>query len=150
MDFSKFDKNVDLEGLKHDIEDAKKNGDGSFPEVPVGKYEVKIKKLELTESKSTHKPMVSCWMEILDGDYKGQLIFMNQVVVSGLQIHIMNQFLRNLKSGIDIEFNSYSDYADLLLDVLEEIDGKHEYGLDYGKNDKGFNTYKITEVFDVA
>lgn len=150
MDFSKFDNNVDLEGLKHDIEDAQNNGSGDFPEVPEGKYEVKIKKLELTESKSTHKPMVSCWMEILDGNYKGQLIFMNQVVQSGLQIHIMNEFLRSLNTSIEIEFNSYSDYSDLLLDVLEDIDGRHEYGLDYGKNSKGFNTYKITEVFDIG
>lgn len=146
IDFSKFDKQMDLEGLKHDIEDAKENG-GDFKEVPHGTYEVSINKLELTKSKKGD-PMVSVWFKILTGEYKGSLIFMNQVITQGFQVHICNEFLRSLDSGVDVEFESYSQYAELLMDIAEAIDGQLEYGLEYGER-KGFNTFKITDVFEV-
>lgn len=147
-DFSKFDSAVDLEGLKHDIQDARENGGGEFKEVPLGTYEIKIKKLELKLSKKGD-PMVSCWMQILEGDYKGQLLFMNQVVTRGFQIHIVNDFLRSLDSGEAIQFETYSQYAQLLMDVAEAIDGKREYALEYSEKN-GFNTFKIIEVFEPA
>lgn len=142
IDFSKFDAQVDLEGLKKDIEDSAGN---DFKEVPLGKYEVAINKLELGES-SKHDPMVKVWFKIVSGDYKGSLIFMNQVVTKGFQIHIVDEFLRSLESGLDIKFESYSQYADLLLDVFEEVSEEFEYALEYGEN-KGFNTFKILDIF---
>lgn len=154
MDFSKFDKMVDIDGLKKDIADAEANGGSAdFKDVPHGDYEVSIDKLELTETKKTGKPMVSCWMKIIgDNEFKGQRIFMNQVITQGFQIHIMNSFLRSLlpdDSGIDVEFTGYADYNDLLLDITEYIDGKFEYGLEYGENNKGFDTFQITDIFEL-
>ena len=147
-DFSKFDKQVDIEGLKHDIQDAAENGGGDFKEVPLGTYEIKIKKLELKASKKGD-PMVSCWMQILEGQYKGSMLFMNQVITRGFQVHIVNEFLRALDSGVPISFESYSQYGSLLMDIAEAIDGKREYALEYGEKN-GFNTFKITEVFEPA
>lgn len=144
IDFSKFDKKVDLEGLKKDIEDSSNN---DFKEVPVGNYEVAITKLELDESKKGD-PMVKVWFKILEGEYKGSLIFMNQVITKGFQIHIVDELLRSLETDIDIHFDSYSQYADLLADVYEAIEGNFEYGLKYGEN-KGFSTFEITDVFEV-
>lgn len=149
IDFSKFDKAVDINGLKKDVEEAQQNGGtGEYKEVPKGDYEVKITKLELTESKKGD-PMVSCWFEILAGEYKGSLIFMNQVVTQGFQIHICNEFLRSLDTDLVIEFESYVQYAQLLMDVAEEIDGTLEYALTYGETKKGFPTFEITDVFEV-
>lgn len=145
IDFSKFDKQVDLEGIKKDIEES---ADNDFKEVPAGTYEVAITKLELSESKK-HDPMVKIWFKILEGEYKNSIIFMNQVVTQGFQIHIVNDFLRSLETDIDIEFTSYAQYYQLLLDVFEAINGNYEYALKYGENDKGFNTYEIDEVFEV-
>lgn len=144
IDFSKFDKKVDLEGLKKDIEDSSNN---DFKEVPVGNYEVAITKLELDESKKGD-PMVKVWFKILEGEYKGSLIFMNQVITKGFQIHIVDELLRSLETDIDIHFDSYSQYAELLADVYEAIEGNFEYGLKYGEN-KGFSTFEITDVFEV-
>lgn len=144
IDFSKFDKKVDLEGLKKDIEESSSN---DFKEVPLGTYEVAITKLELGES-SKGDPMVKVWFKILEGEYKGSLIFMNQVVNKGFQIHIVDEFLRSLDTDIEIAFESYSQYAELLADVYEAIEGNFEYALEYGEN-KGFNTFKITDVFEV-
>lgn len=144
MDFSKFDKQVDLEGLKKDIEDSANN---DFKEVPHGNYEVAITKLELAESKKGD-PMVKIWFKVVNGEYKGSLIFMNQVITRGFQIHIVDELLRSLETDIEISFESYSQYNDLLMDIFEAIDGNFEYGLKYGEN-KGFDTFEITEVFEL-
>ena len=143
--WEKFDKTIDVEGLQKDVQEAAKNG-ANFREVPHGEYEVKIEKLELIESKAGD-PMVTVWFRVLVGDYKGSMIFMNQVITRGFQIHIMNEFLRSLGSGIEIEFKNYSQYGQLLMDVHEAIDEKFEYGLDYDENNKGFNTFKITQIY---
>lgn len=148
IDFSKFDKQVDLDGLKNDVKEAEENGGtGNFKEVPLGTYEVAITKLELGESKK-HDPMVKVWFKILEGEYKNSLLFMNQVITQGFQIHIVDEFLRSLETDVEIGFESYSQYAQLLMDVYEAVNGNFEYGLKYGEN-KGFNTFEITEVFEV-
>lgn len=150
MDFSQFDKAVDLEGLKNDIKEAEENGgSGNRPEVPHGTYEVKISKMELTVSKSKGDPMVAIWFKILNGEFKNSLIFMNQVVTQGFQIHIVNDFLKSLGTEYDVDFESYNQYAKLLMDIHEEIDNNFEYALKYGKNDKGYNTFEIEEVFEL-
>lgn len=145
--WEKFDKVIDVEGLQKDVQEASKNG-ANFREVPHGEYEVKIEKLELVESKAGD-PMVTVWFKVLTGDYKGSMIFMNQVITKGFQIHIMNEFLRSLDSGYDVEFRSYSQYGQLLMDIHEAIDGQFEYGLKYGEGKKGFNTYEIVDVYEV-
>lgn len=146
--WDKFDKSIDLKGLVEDIKAAEKNVQ-SFRDVPHGTYEVKIDKLELVTSKKGD-PMVSCWMRVVAGEYANSIIFMNQVVTQGFQIHIANEFLRSLDSGLEIKFESYQQYADLLMDVHEAIDGNLEYILSYGEGKNGFNTYVITEVYEVS
>lgn len=149
IDFSKFDKAVDLEGLKNDIKEAEENGgSGNRPEVPHGTYEVKITKLELTESKKGD-PMVAIWFKILNGQFENSLIFMNQVITQGFQVHIANDFLKSLGSDYEITFESYSQYAKLLMDIHEAIDNNYEYALKYDQNDKGYNTFKIEEVYEL-
>ncbi len=143
--WDKFDKAIDTEGLQKDVAEAAENG-ANYREVPHGKYEIKIEKLELVESKKGD-PMVSCWMKIVSGDYKGSMIFMNQVITKGFQIHLANEFLRSLDSGFDITFETYSQYGQLLMDVHEAIDEQLEYAVEYGER-KGFNTFEIVEVFE--
>lgn len=147
--FEKFNKNMDLEGLKHDINEAKNNGGtGEFKEVPAGTYEVQIAKMELKESKKGD-PMVTVWFKILEGEYKNSMLFMNQVITQGFQVHMVNQFLRSLDSGIDVEFEDYAQYNNLLMDIIEEITDNFEYGLNYSISRKGFAEYKITDVYEV-
>ena len=147
MDFKKWDNNADLEGLKKDIADVSENK-REFKEIPEGNYEVKVEKMELVESKKGD-PMVSIWFKILTGDFKDSFIFYNQVITQGFQIHQANEILRKMQSEITVEFKSYSDYAQLLLDIHEAIDGKFEFALKLGKNKNGFNTYDIVEVFEL-
>ena len=146
IDFSKFDKAVDIEGLKKDVV-AAADGQGDFKEVPHGTYEVSIDKLELVESKKGD-PMVTCWFKILEGEYKGQRIFMNQVVTQGFQIHIVDEFLESLESGVEVKFESFAQYGHMLLDIHEAIDNNFEYAVEYGEN-KGFNTFEIVDVYEL-
>ena len=147
--FDDFNKAFNTETLKNDVKEAAENGGGNFKEVPTGNYEVAVEKLELVASKSKREPMVSAWFKIVAGDFKGQRIFMNQVITQGFQVHIVNEFLRSLKTGLEIVFDDYNQYHNLLLDVKEAIDTqKLEYNLKYGKTNKGFNTFEIEEVFE--
>lgn len=145
--WEKFDKEIDVEGLKHDAEEAAKNG-GNFKEVPYGTYEVKVNKMKLKESK-TNKPILSIWFKILDGEYKDSIIFYNQVLSTGFGLHSADNFLRSLDSGVTVEFKNFRQYNNLILDIAEAIDGVLEYGLEYSEGKNGFNNYKITDVFDV-
>ena len=152
MDFSKFDSMVDTEGLKNDIKEAEENGTGNFKEVPHGTYEVSIEKLELTETRQTEKPMVTCWMRIVsDGEYKGQMLFMNQVVMQGFQIHIMNEFLRSLvpDGKIRVEFESFTQYNELLMDIAEYVNDRYEYAVSYEQTNKGYDKYTVVDVFEL-
>lgn len=154
MDFEKFDEMVDLEGLKADIAAASDGGNGGErKEVPHGMYEVAIEKLELTTTKSSGKPMVTCWFRVLsDGEFNNQMIFMNQVVSQGFQIHLANEFLRSIADAPDapkITFESFTQYAQLIMDVAEYIDGKFEYALRYGQTPKGYDTFEIEEIFEL-
>jgi hypothetical protein len=145
--FAKFDKEFDIKGLREDLKNIS-TGDTEYKDVPLGTYEVKIEKLELVESK-TGKPMVSCWMRILEGEYKNSMLFMNQVIHTPYGLHMANEFLRSLESCIEVEFESFTQYHNMLLNIHEAIDETYEYAVEYGETKKGFKTFKIVEVFEV-
>lgn len=148
MDFAEFDKAFDVAGLKNDIKKAEENGT-DYEEIPVGEYEVKIEKMELKKSKKG-EPMFSCWFKVLVGDYKGKLIFMNQLLKEGFHFHIVNQFLRSLETEKEVVFDSFNQYGQLIYDIKEFVEIKgYEFALDYQKKDGKYSTFKIVEVFKV-
>lgn len=141
-----FDKAIDTEAFAEDVKNSAESP--VYKEVPMGEYEVRIQKLELVKSKSG-KPMVSVWFKVVsEGEYKGCMIFMNQVVELPFQVHICNAFLRSLDSDADIVFKSYRQYGELLMDVFEQVHDSLEYHLKYGMNAKGYNTFEILEVYE--
>lgn len=150
MDFAKFNKNVDLAALKKGVDECAANIT-DFEEVPFGKYEVKLEKLELVECKSEAnkgQPMLSAWFKVIEGTQKNRLIFMNQLVNGDFKIHIANEFLRSLDSGVDVTFDDYVQFGNMLMDIFEASE-KTGFVLDYYQNNKGYKGYKIIEVFDI-
>ena len=150
--FEKFNSMVDVEGLKADAAKAAENT-GEFEEVPHGDYEVKVTKIELgatgEKSKTPGAPMAKVWFDVLAGEYKGQKIFMNQMLTSGFGIHKMNEFLISLETGIPVQFENFEQYDALFKQIFAEVDGKAEYQLAYTankKNDK-FSEYNIIQRF---
>lgn len=148
--FEKFNSMFDIDGLKKDIQNAASSS-GDFVEVPKGNYEVKVVKIELGEtgekSKTPGMPMAKVWFEILAGEYKGQKIFMNQMLTSAFGFHKMNEFLISLETDIPVVFENFQQYADLFKQIFAEVDGKSEYQLAYGENNKGYSTYTIVQKF---
>lgn len=148
--FEKWDNTIDTEGLAADVKEAAENGT-EFKEVPHGDYEVAVQQMELKASKKGD-PMVSIWFKIVsDGEFKGSLIFFNQVVTQGFQVHIVNELLRTMVSEMpdapEIEFKTYKQYANLIMDIFEGINENYEYALSYKKGKKDFSTYEINEVY---
>lgn len=146
--FEKFNSQVDVAGLKKDAADVAANGGGNFKEVADGTYEVAIDKMELKAS-SKGSPMLSIWFKILAGECKGSLIFYNQVLTTGFGIHNACELMRSLETSVNIEFNDFKQFNNVILDVFEAVNGNLEYALEFGTNAKGFHTYKVTDVFEV-
>lgn len=148
--FEKFNSIFDLAGLKSDIESAASN-DGDFVEVPDGNYEVKVTNLELGQtgekSKTPGMPMLKVWFDILAGDFKGQKIFMNQMLTTGFGIHKANQLLTDLQSGVPVTFDNFDQYHNMLEQIFAAIDGTGEYELAYSHNNKGYSVYNIVQRF---
>lgn len=148
--FERFNNMFDLAGLKQDIETAASN-DGDFVEIPDGNYEVKVTKLELGQtgekSKNPGMPMLKVWFDILAGEFKGQKIFMNQMLTTGFGIHKANQLLTDLESGVPVAFENFDQYHNMLEQIFGAIDGTGEYELAYGHNNKGYATYNIVQRF---
>ena len=147
--FEKWDKNIDTEGLQKDTKEAEAgNSTGDYRDVPVGEYEVKIEKMELKESSKGY-PMFYCQFRILNGEFENSCMFMNQVITQGFQIGQVNKFLRSLTTETEVEFKTYSQYNDMILDIMEAVDGKLEFLIEFKKSKKDFPIYTIKEVYEV-
>lgn len=156
INWNKFDKQVDFEGIEDKIAEASENGD--FPEIPSGQYEVQVVSMELGLSKkkddgSGGDPMLKIQFEIIDGEYKGFKLFYNGVMQSGneraigFQIHNNNEMLRSLIDSDDVEFKNFAQYAEEIDDIATEIiEDKWNYVVEKGKNRGGYDTHKIVEV----
>jgi hypothetical protein len=149
--FENFDKKVDIAGLKSDIEKANENqNSGEYPEIPKGQYEVKIKSMEVKATKDG-RPMLSVGAQILEGKFKNNYIWMNRVLFGtkndANMISSAVGWLMNLGTDTEVSFEGYQAFADLVLDLMEEIDGSFEYLVDYDAD--AFNTISIKEVFEV-
>lgn len=150
--FEKFNSMFDVEGLKRDAE-AASSSSGDFVEVPHGDYEVKVVKLEIgvtgEKSKTPGMPMAKVWFEIVAGEYKGQKIFMNQMLTTGFGIHKMNEFLTSLDTDVTVVFENFDQYKDVFKMIFDVIDGNYEYQLAYTENPKNpkFSDYNIVQRF---
>lgn len=152
MDWSKFDNQIDAEQMKKDVEEAKKNGGNDFPEIPKGTYVVTLKSMELGETKTNPRPMLKAQFKISEGEFKGQHIFYNRVMLGtkndASMIASAVSFVESLEPSADIGaivFNSFADFADLVLDVAEDV-ADLEYEVEYDPSN--FNSIKVTDVFD--
>lgn len=148
-----FNKLYDAKELQESIKKAKENG-GNYEEVPVGKYEVKVEKIELGETKDG-KPMGKIQFRIVDGKYKKSCLFYNQVLVgkdketgalTAFGIHNFNQFLKSLDTRVDVKFEDFNQYANMLLDVAEDVESL-TYAIQYGKKND-FPTFKVLDIYE--
>lgn len=157
FDFSEFDKAVNTEQFKKDLENAKANaGTEEYPEVPAGKYTVKIERMEIKPTKTDKAPMFSAMCRIIEGDYKKQCVFFNRKIYGNKEsdkwndakaVQTVISWLDHLETDTVPEFISYSQFNECILDIFDECE---EYGLtlkiDYDPD--AFNPIKILEVYE--
>lgn len=152
MDFSAFDKQINLDQLKKDTEEIKKNGGtGDFPKIPAGNYNAKVEKLELGATKDG-RPMLRAMFRITEGDYKKHCLFFNRVLFGtkndANMIAGAMTWLESLEPSEDvgpIVFDGYSDLAELVMDIAEDISDL-EYEVEYDPDE--FNSVSIVEAFE--
>ena len=113
----------------------------------------KFEKLEVGETKDG-RPMLKAQFRITEGEFNKSCLFMNRVLYGtkndASMIASAVGFLIKLEPSDDVgpvEFDSYSQFADLVLDIMEDIDGSLEYEVYY--DPKAFNNISIEEVFEV-
>lgn len=156
IDFSEFDKKVDAEQLKKDIDEASKNR--NYEDVPKGIYTVTPERLELGATKDG-RPMLKAMFRIKgdeDGNkikYTKSCIFMNRVIYGtkndGNMIASAVGWLKSLEPSEDIKvvFDSYSQFSDLVLDIAEDIIGQLEYTVEYDPD--AFNSISIDGAYEL-
>jgi hypothetical protein len=148
MNFAKFDNVINEEQLKQ-IDEAKKNNNSNNTELPKGDYTVKIEKMELGSTKDG-RPMFKVMCRVIEGKYKKCCMFMNRVVYGTTNdanmIASVLGWLAKLETEVKPEFKNYSQFAENILDIFEEVEGAIE--LDVLYDSKAFNSITIKEVFD--
>lgn len=156
VDFSAFDAKMDP-NLQDDVKNAKE-----YEDVPNGDYIVSVDKMEVKTTKAGDKLMFAVQMSIKENsdgsksNQKGRKIFFNRVISGnrvsenwndGKAIKSVITWLDKLGTDLIPEFVNYSDFAELVLDIFQEIQGKVELDVTYKASD--FNPVSINEVYDI-
>lgn len=156
MDFDKFDKMVNGDELKKQMDAAQ-----DFDDVPKGQYMAVIDKMEIKETKNKDKLMFAVQMgitETLDAPKKQdkRKIFFNRVICGnktterwndGVAIKgVLSWITKLLDEGDSIEFKSYGQLADEVLDIYQDICPQVSLKINYDPD--AFNPVEIVEVFD--
>lgn len=124
----------------------------AFSPVPANKYEVELATLEIKGTKADNRPMLAASFRILSGKYKNRRLFQNYVLQGTKNdermIQLAIDFLMFLDSGLsyykDLRFQNYEQFAQLVAQVKEAVDGKRKYGVIYDPDE--FNSIDITSV----
>lgn len=156
VDFSAFDAKMDP-NLQDDVKNAKE-----YEDVPNGDYIVSVDKMEVKTTKAGDKLMFAVQMSIKENsdgsksNQNGRKIFFNRVISGnrvseswndGKAIKSVITWLDKLGTDLIPEFVNYSDFAELVLDIFQEIQGKVELDVTYKASD--FNPVSINEVYDI-
>jgi hypothetical protein len=104
--FDKYASKINADDLKASQQEiqANANGGGNREEVPVGKYEVKVDKLECKMSKSNNL-MVSIWFRIMTGKFEKSVIFYNGVFNQDWMRHRVADMLTAIICGVSGDYD---------------------------------------------
>lgn len=143
-----FDLKID-NNLLNDIANASANS--NFEELPLGRYEVKINSMELTQSKKGD-PMTKTIFEVVQGQYKGRYIFKNCVIYKGdrndaWRLKQELDFINSLQPRDKVNFYSFSDFEKQVSNAFADVTSrKLEYLIEI-KEKNNFRTYSVVEVY---
>lgn len=153
--YDEWDKMVDGDELAKELETLESGGSGEYWQAPDGEYEVSLEDLKIKGSKKDNAPYVAFVFKIVAGEHKNKKIYVNEVFSLPFKIHEGDEMMRKMVSengGRDIQsdeikYKNMKQYAGVLADVLESVNGKREFLLKVGSNSKGYQNYKIEKVY---
>ena len=91
-----------------------------FDEVPDGKYQVQVDKVELTTAKSSGNAMLKWTLRILGPHYAGRLLWRNNVIATRENVRWLKNDLH--MCGLDlVKLSELHDHLPQLLDVQLEV-----------------------------
>ena len=151
IDFTAFDDKVNLDELQKEVAEADAP---AFDDVPDGTYVVGFEKMEIKLTNAKDKLMFAVQCKIKEGEHKGRLLFFYRVIsgnsspkwTDGQAIKSVCTWLDKLETETIPEFVNYADFADCVLDIFQEVQGKVEAEVEWAA--KKFNPITINEVFD--
>jgi hypothetical protein len=148
IDFEKFNQQFPADKMKKDLEEAENNSGSNLPD---GEYTCKLEKMELGES-SKGALMIKAQFRITKGDHKKQCIFKNCVLTGtkndGFMLHKANEFLESLDSGIDVSFEDWEQYNDLIMDIADAVQEDNlQYVVQLTKNGQ-YQDFEIVDILD--
>lgn len=136
---------IDLSAMDSEWANTPLEPKKEFPDVPDGKYQVKVDKVELTASKVTGNPMLKWDLVILVGPYEGQHLFRNNMLASPENLKYLKTDLHTC--GVDLpRLSALESSLSQLLDITLEVQQKSRR--DNNGNDQK-NVY-INKRIDVA
>lgn len=156
MDFNKFDQMVNNDELKKQMEAAPE-----YDDVPKGIYMAVIDKMEIKPTKAGDKLMFAVQFgitETIEAPKKQdkRKLFFNRVICGnkssdrwndGIAIKgVISWIEKLLEDGDTIEFKNYSQFAEEVLDIYQDICPQVVIKIDYDPD--AFNPVSILEVFD--
>lgn len=122
IDLSKYDKQIDKKQLEEQLKSASEN---SFDPLPEGEYDTELEKLEVGESKNG-KLMLTAMYRIKNGPQRNKCMFQNIILFGtkndGFMIHNAKKLIEDL--GFDIEFESYSQFAEEVSEIADSAIGE--------------------------
>jgi len=100
-----------------------------FEEIPDGKYQVNVEKVELTRAQSSGNPMLKWTLKILGPRFAGRLLWRNSVMASKENLKWLKTDLHTC--GLDVEKLSelpsrLGDLLDVKLEVTKRTKGESE------------------------
>jgi hypothetical protein len=100
-----------------------------FEDVPDGKYQVKVEKVELTRAQSSGNPMLKWTLKILGPRCAGRLLWRNSVMASKENLKWLKTDLHTC--GVDIAKlsdlpNRLGDLLDVTLEITKRTKGENE------------------------
>ena len=144
-----FDLKID-NTLLNDIANASSNN-SEFEELPLGRYEVKINSMQLTQSKNGD-PMTKTIFEVVQGQHKGRYMFKNSVIYKGdrndaWRLKQELNFINSLQPTNQVNFYSFSDFEKQISNAFADVNSrKLEYLVEI-KEKNNFRTYSVIEVY---
>jgi hypothetical protein len=110
---------IDLSAFDDDFVEAPIE-EREFDEVPDGKYQVQVDKVEITTAKSSGNAMLKWTLRILGPQFAGRLLWRNNVIATRENVRWLKNDLHTC--GLDlVKLSELGDHLPQLLDVQLEV-----------------------------